>query len=369
MPLPAVFPVTVRRRLRRRNAGARLLGAWLLLVLAVPASAPAADDIMSPGFDDRPLQEPVETPEWFKLSFLDLHDDLTEALAAGKRGLLLYFGQKYCPYCKALLENDFGKQDITAYTRHHFDVVAIDTRGNRLVTDMDGTITAEAQFAVDQKASLTPTLIFYDDSAREVFRLVGYHPPYQFRAALEYVADRHYRTETFRHYLARAEGALHLDEGTLNHRDFFSAPPHMLDRSHFRAQRPLVVFFEQRNCHACDVLYAGPLSNAATLRLLRRFDAVQLDMWSDEPVVTPAGRRTTARAWAQRLGLYYAPTLIFYDESGQEVMRLASVVHFYRLQGVLRYVLSKGYRQYGSFQRWRRRAGASAPAPASGADP
>jgi len=344
-----------RRRTLFPVSWLRLLAAGLGVGLALCSCAAAAADadILAPGFDDSPLHEPVETPDWFKLSFLDLHDDVQEATKDGKRGLIVYFGQKYCPYCKALLENDFGKPDVVAYTRKYFDVVAINTRGSRLVTDMDGRILSEDDFAIRRKANFTPTLVFYGPDYKEVFRLVGYHGPYQFRAALEYVADRHYLKETFRHYLARAEGADHFDEGELNHRDFFSRPPYALDRSRFPAQRPLVVFFERPNCHACDVLYAGPLEQAQTLKLLKGFEVVQLNMRSNTPLVTPTGERTTARGWAERLGLFYAPTLIFFDEHGREIIRIASVVHFNRLTSVLRYVHEKGYEKYGSYPAWR----------------
>jgi len=334
------------------------LGVCLLAFSACGVGA--SDDILDPGFDDAPLEEPIENPDWFKLSFLDIADDVREAAAGGKRGLVVYFGQKYCPYCKALLEVNFGKPDIVTYTRMHFDVVGIDTRGSRLVTDLDGTVLTEKAYAERHDATFTPTLVFYAPDGEEVLRLVGYHPPYEFRAALEYVADAHYRREDFRHYLARAGDAEHGPRG-LNRRAFFAPPPHALDRSRFAAQRPLVVFFEQAECHACDVLHTGALGRPAALERLARFEAVQLDMWADTPVVTPDGTRTTARAWADRLGLFYAPTLVFFDEHGREILRIGSVVHFHRLQAVLRYVLEEGYRRYPSFQAWREQADPSAP--------
>ena len=77
-------------------------------------------------------------------------------------------------------------------------------------------------------------------------------------------------------------------------------------------------------------------------------------MNTETPVVTPAGVRSTARAWAEELGLYYAPTIIFYDEQGVEIMRVDSVIRFYRLRNVLNYVLTKAYVKEPSFQVWRR---------------
>lgn len=326
----------------------------LLLVLTAWVGLPAhAAGEADAGFDDQPLAEDVVYPSWFKLSFLELHDDLDEAVKAGKRGLIVYFGQKDCPYCKAHLEKNWGNPEIVAYTRKYFDVVAIDVRGQRLVTDMDGFVHSEKDYAVAQKTNFTPSLIFYDAEGRVALRLSGYHPPYEFRAALEYVADGYYRKESLRAYLARAEGALSFGEDVLNPSQLFAKPPYVLDRRAAAAQQPLVVFFEERRCHACDVLHAGPLRNADIERLLAQFEAVQLDMWSNTPVLTPSGQRLTARQWADRLGLYYAPTLIFFDERGREIIRVDSVVQFYRLRGVLRYVLSKAYREQPNFRLWR----------------
>ncbi|WJW75989.1 thioredoxin fold domain-containing protein [Thiohalobacter sp. IOR34] len=330
----------------------------LWLGMAAGQALPAGDDDWDQDFwtfDDRPLPEPLSYPDWFKLSFLDFRDDVLEAMEAGKRGLIIYFGQKDCAYCKALLEKDFGKPDIAAYTRRYFDVVAVDIHGDRSVVDIEGREATEREFAARYGINFTPTLVFYDVGAKEVFRLQGFYPPYKFRAALEYVADAHYLEESFRDYLARADVPLSFAEGELNIDPLFPSPPHVLDRSRLPGERPLIVFFEQPDCHACDILHSGPLREPAIRRRLARFDLAQLDIWADTPVITPRGKRTTARAWAEDLGLFYTPTLLFFDKRGREILRVDSVIQFYRLRNLLDYVLSGGYRDYPSFQQWRAR--------------
>ncbi|HED17872.1 MAG TPA: thioredoxin [Gammaproteobacteria bacterium] len=325
-----------------------------LLIVWLPAVA-IGIDITAPDFDDRPLAEPVETPDWFFLSFLDIKEDLGEIKKAGKKGLIVYFGQKRCPYCKAFLENNFNKRDVVYYTRKNFEIIAIDVRGTRLVTQIDGTVIPENEFAEHLSANFTPSLLFYDLAGNIILKLVGYQSPYRFRAALEFVADAHYQKESFRKYLARGAGAPNEGKATLNTAPFLSPPPYALDRSRYPAQRPLLVLFEQKNCHSCDVLHAGPFSRRETRNQLRAFDVVQLDMWSEAPVITPTGKRTTAREWAERLQLNYAPTLIFYSERGKEIIRVDSVIYFYRLRGVLDYILTRGYEHFRGFQEWRRR--------------
>ena len=330
----------------------RILFALLLFSMMswVAADAPDAD---FPLFDDSPLDEPLGFPDWFKLSFLDFNEDLLEAKEAGKDGLIIYYGQKYCAYCRQFLEKDLVQDDIRTYMAERYDIIGIDIHGHRSVTDFDGNILNETMLAVREETNFTPSVVFYSTEGEEVLRLRGYYPPYRFRAALEYIADGHYRNEKFTEYLARADVPLVFEPGDLSNEPFFLAGPYMLDRSRFKGERPLVVFFEQGNCHACDVLHTGPLQDDEIRSRLDRMESVQLSYWSDTPVVTPSGERTTARRWAEQLGLFYTPTLIFFDTDGSEIIRVDSVVQFYRLRNVLDYIITGGFREHATFQRWR----------------
>lgn len=330
--------------------------------------APGQEEIEALHFDDAPRVRDLGHPDWFKVSFLDLREDLREASAAGKR-LVVYFGQRHCAYCEALMQVDFGKEDIVEYTRRHFDVVPVDIWSDVELVDLGGLRLTEKAFAEREGAQFTPTLVFYDPDGREAFRLRGYYPPYQFRAALEYVADGHHQREPFRDYLARADINLTFEPEDLIEDPLFAPPPHMLDRSRFRAERPLLVLFEQGNCHACDVLHTEQIREPTIRRQLERFEVVQLDMWGATPVVTPDGRRLAASQWAQELGVFYTPTLVFFDEAGQEIIRIDSVVRFHRLAGVMDFVLSKDYLAQPYFQRWREERARQAAPGAAGASP
>jgi thioredoxin-related protein len=333
-------------------------GAVLTLVIALAGGLPPAwssvtDDPLS--FDDTPLDELLEYPPWFKQSFLELDDDLAEAVANGKRGIVVYFGQKRCAYCKMLMEVNFQTPDIVTYTREHFDVIPIDIWSPEDVTLPDGTQMSERDYSVSLGTNFTPSLVFYDADGNIALRLRGYYPPYQFRAALEYVADGHYKREKFPVYMARGDQTLRFEPGDMVEEDFFTSPPYILDRSRFPSELPLVVFFEQGNCHACDVLHTQPLRRDSIRRLFEGFESVQLDMWADTPLIKPDGEPSTARDWAQELGIFYAPTIIFFGEHGKEIIRVDSVVHFFRLRNVLNYVISRGYLTEPNFLRWSSR--------------
>jgi thioredoxin-related protein len=337
---------------RRITAGALLLVLVSWIPSSVSGNSPEEPDAAFE-FEDFPLQQPLEHPEWFKHSFLDLQEDLQEAVDNDKAGIIVYFGQRRCAYCQLLMRVNFGQPDTTTYTRRHFDIIPIDIWGVDEVTDLNGATLTEREFALREQTNFTPSLIFYDRQGREALRLRGYYPPYKFRAALEYVADGHYQKESFGAYLERGSGALAFEPGELNEEPFFAPPPYALDRSRFPGERPLAVFFEQGDCHACDVLHSQPLGEPAISSLFGQFENVQLDIYADTPVVTPAGKRTSARNWARDLGLFYTPSILFFDRHGKEIMRVDSVVQFYRLRNVLHYIASGGYLTQPNYQTWR----------------
>ncbi len=329
----------------------------LVLLLFLPFALPAADHDLA-DFSDKPVRREIIHPDWFKeSSFLNLSEDLQEALQGGKRGLVLYFGQANCAYCKQLMEVNFKDPEIVAYFRARWDIIPLDIWGSRTVTLFDGEQLSENELAIFEETQFTPSLIFYDAEGRKIYRMRGYYPPYRFMALLRYLGEGFYRKERFSAYLDRADPPPRFDDADLSELDLALPPPHILDRRAAPGRKPLLVLFEEPRCHACDQLHSKPLEDPDNRRLLEHFEIHQLDARSDTPLITPDGRRLTARQWATDLGVYFFPTLVFIDERGREVFRIDSVVRLYRLRGVLAYVLDRGYDRYPNYQRWRRYAG------------
>lgn len=317
--------------------------------LALAANNPENNDI---DFVDSPLDENLKHPNWFKDSSGYLSDDLEEALAANKKGIIVYFGQNRCPYCDQFLKKNIGSADIQHYLRQNFDLIHIDIWSNLDIVDTDGKTYTERELSTHYKTNFTPSLIFYNRFGKPIFRLRGYYPPYKFRAALKFVAEDFYRTESFRAYLARATTGMFFLQAGLNERDFFIDPPYDLKAILNKDKKPLMVSFEHGDCHACDLLHTSPLNKPETLDALNKINSVQLNMWTDTPIVTPDGKHTTSKKWAEKLNLFYAPTLLFFDSNGKEIIRIESVVGFYRLLGVLNYINQGGYLTESNFQSW-----------------
>lgn len=332
---------------------ARWLRAALLALAGLGAALPAAAAggstqglgaaMTNPGYHDQ--------PKWFKLSFLDLRDDVREAAAANKR-VMLYFYQDGCPYCRKLLEDNFGQRAIAEKTRKHFDVIAINMWGDREVTDLRGKQLTEKQFAAEMRVMFTPTLLFLNEQAKPILRINGYYFPHKFDAVLDYVAGHMETRISFRDYYAKrnpepATGKLHQSPSYLS-------APYDLTAKGRGGGKYLLVLFEQRQCKACDELHMDILARKRSRQELQHFDVALFDMWSDTPLVTPGGKPTTADLWARQLNVQYAPTMVFFDPAGKEVFRASAYLKAFHVQGSMAYVYTGAYREQPSFQRFLR---------------
>ena len=326
----------------------------LLLSFTVYSATPSNSDYIDSDiqFDDSQLEEVLVYPDWFKLSLGDLNDDLAEAKKAGKKGIITYFGQKRCAYCEQFFKTSLSDIDIKNYLQKHYDLIAFNIWGIDDIIDTDGTTYTERELSIHYKTNFTPSLVFYNEEGTPVFRLRGFYPPYKFRAALQFVAEEFYKKETFSDYFARANPGEYFLLGGLTERDFFLEPPY--DLAALREnKKPTAVFFEQGNCHACDLLHSAPLSKELSIQEIEKMNVIQLNMWADTEVITPQGKKTTAKEWAKSLDLFYTPSIVFFDADGKEIIRVDSVTHFYRLWGVMDYVNQEGYKKAKDYQDWR----------------
>ncbi len=320
---------------------------FLSVLMICFSSASFAEDeakletgMVNPGYEDK--------PDWFKVSFLDLYDDIADA-AAHNRRLMLFFYQDGCPYCKKLIEDNFGQRSIAIKTRKYFDVVAINIWGDREMTIGDKTMT-EKQFAAALKVQYTPTLLFFNKHNKVVFRANGYYPPEKFSSVLDYVGQKQETKLSYLDYVARhpirqsSTGVLHT--GITSIKDTHNLKAALQPGKH------LLVMFEQKQCKACDELHLDILKRKESRDLLRRLNVVVLDMWSENPVVTPDGTTMSVNQWAKKIGIEYAPSLVYFNDQGKEVFRSDAYLKAFHLQSGMDYVISNAYKTQPNFQRY-----------------
>jgi thioredoxin-related protein len=85
---------------------------------------------------------------------------------------------------------------------------------------------------------------------------------------------------------------------------------------------------------------------------LQGFDVALVDIWSAEALITPGGKRMKATEWAERLGIQYAPSMLFFDSSGREVFRAEAYLRTFHTHAVIDYVGTGSYRDQPNFQRF-----------------
>ena len=288
-----------------------------------------------------------EKPDWFKESFLEFEEDVIEAKEAGKR-VMLYFHQDGCPYCAKLVEENFADPSTKAFIIENFDGITLNMWGDREVVSVAGKDFTEKTFAAALKVQYTPTLIFLDESGKVALRLNGYYPPEDFRAAINYVAEKLETKLSFADY--RMQNLLN-KQGQLLSEDFF-IENHNLQQLTNGSNKPLAVYFEAVDCAQCRILHQRILVDQPTRKLVVEANNVQLNIVSQDKVVTPNGKETTVRDWASDLGIDYTPSIVFFDERGQEVMRISAFVKTFHFQSVYAYVLEKAYLDQPKFQRY-----------------
>jgi thioredoxin-related protein len=319
------------------------LSAVLFLFVAIPLYAAEAQPHKQGAYYGG---KATEYPSWFKESFLDLREDIREADKANKR-VVIMFTQDNCPYCNLLVERNLSQRGIVDTLKTKFDVIAINMWGDREVTGLDGKTYTEKNFAAALKVQFTPTLMFFDEAGNTILRLNGYVPPARMQAALDWVSGKLEKKQAFRDFVAARE--VPRNTGVLISQPFFKKTA---DLRRMGRAKPLAVFFEQKDCPDCEVLHRRVLADPELRAELDKFDNVQLDMWSNEPVTTPDGKRLPAREWARQLGVNYAPGIVIFDANGRETIRWESSFRVFHTLGMFTYTSSGEYRKEPSFQRY-----------------
>jgi len=316
----------------------------LFVLLALPVNAIAASETeLKPGMIN-PGHE--EQPEWFKVSFLDLYEDIAEAAENDKR-LMVYFFQDGCPYCKKLLEDNFGQREITEKTRKYFDVITLNIWGDREVTVGDK-VMKEKEFAEALKVQYTPTLIFFNENNKAVYRANGYYPPEKFDVVLDYVGQKKESEIKFQDYLAQvapqpASGKLHTEVSNVTANNLHAA---------LEPGKYLLVIFGQKQCATCDELHLDILQREESRELLKRLNVAVVDIWSDEKIITPDGSEQKTVEWAKKLDIKYAPSLVYFNDKGEEVFRSDAYLRSFHVQSVMDYVTTSAYLEQPNFQRY-----------------
>lgn len=300
----------------------------------------------------------AEYPEWFVDSpFLDLTEVNEEALAKGKKGMMVLFTTKGCSYCEQFIHRSLGDPKIAKLVQEKFGSIGMEIFDDAEMVAPAGETMAVKHFAKKEGAGFAPTLLFYDGNGKRVLRQIGYQTPQRFLHLMDYVADDHYQSQSLRDFLVTKLPKEPV-KGTytrLKSDDLFDGPPYALDRSRFAASEPLLVLFEKPGCTECEGFHKEVMTQERIRGTMEGFQVVRLNAADNKtPVLAPDGQRITPSQWYQQTQFTQLPALLFFNESGAEVLKTDSFVRGTRMMNSLNYVLEKAYKKDWTYQQFAR---------------
>ena len=172
-----------------------LLSALLLAVTQVIVAAPAPRD---PG------------THFFDSTFGDFSEELQTARDDGKSGILLMFEMDECPFCHRMKTTVLNQPEVQDYFKEHFLIFPVDVEGDVEVTDFQGNVAAQKEFALKQfRVRATPVFAFFDLDGNIVARYTGAtRDSDEFLLLGRYVVEGAYKDTTFTKYKRGASATI-----------------------------------------------------------------------------------------------------------------------------------------------------------------
>ena len=279
-------------------------------------------------------------PEWFKQSFMDINEDVEEATEENKH-LMMFMTLKFCPYCTKMLNDSFVTgAKLQPYIQKNFDVVGVDIRGNKEVTLPDDTALTEMEYAKHLNIQITPTILIFDENGKIVVKVNGYRSAENFKNILDFAKNKEYKKMTLTEYLAKVKNKTLYN---LQENKTFKKLTNLST-----IDGPLAVLFEDGSCTQCDYLHNTTLKNKDVIKEMAKYTVVRYNADSTEKIITPNGKETTPKAWANELLLDYRPGILLFNDK-KEQARVDSLLYSFHFKELFRYVSAKEYTHYKSY--------------------
>ena len=278
-----------------------------------------------------------EVPEWFKESFLDISEDISEADANNKH-FMIFMDLEGCSYCSKMLNENFIAQNKTSeFIKKYFDVINIDVKGSREIAWDANTTLTEKALAEKLEIQYSPTILFFNKNKEVVVRINGYRNKDDFKYILEFVQGKYYEQMTLSQYL---EKIIKQTLYTFQENKMFKD---LKDLS--KIKTPLAVIFEDGSCTQCDYFHNRLLKDKDVLKEFKNFTIVRLNANLDEQIIDVDGNKTTAKEWVKKINLDYRPGILLYDNK-KLISTVDALLYPFHFKELLRYVGEKHYKKY-----------------------
>jgi len=300
-------------------------------------------------------------PDWFVDSpFLDLEEVTEEASNEDKKGLMILYTTQGCSYCGQFIKRSLGNPEIAKLVQKRFASIGLEMFDDAEMVTPSGENMAIKEFAKQQGVEFVPSLLFFDENGKRVWRQVGYQAPKRFVHLMNYVADKHYEKQTLRDFLSERTVKQKTPDiyTALKDDKLFDTPPYALDRSRFAASQPLMVLFEKTGCAECEEFHKDVLADSEVREALKGIQIVRMDANDDKTtVILPDGKRTTPAQWYQQTDFSRLPALMFFNETGKLSLQTDAYVLKTRVMNSINYMLEKAYTKDLYYQHFARQKG------------
>jgi thioredoxin-related protein len=112
----------------------------------------------------------------------------------GGKPLAVLFETTHCAPCDELHDEGFKRENTQAALKQ-FDIARFSLSDGVAIVTPDGKQSTVKAWAKSLKITYTPSVVFFDNAGKEVFRLEAYLRPFHFASSFEYVGSGAYRKE------------------------------------------------------------------------------------------------------------------------------------------------------------------------------
>ncbi len=139
---------------------------------------------------------------FFNETWGDFQEEISNARAQGKHGVMLFFEMDECPFCHFMKKNILNQVKVQEFYRKNFLMFAVDIEGDLEIKNFKGISKTQKEFSFrEHRVRATPVIAFFDLTGKRVFRYTGKASGVdEFLLMGEYVKNKIYEKMSFTRY-------------------------------------------------------------------------------------------------------------------------------------------------------------------------
>jgi len=111
-----------------------------------------------------------------------------------------------------------------------------------------------------------------------------------------------------------------------------------------KGKKGLMLLFTTQGCSYCEQFIRESLGNPKIANSVKKdFISLGFEIFDDAEMTTPTGETMPVKRFAKQQGVGFAPTLLFFDDSGKRILRQVGYQAPLRFQHLIEFVANKQY--------------------------